>query len=138
MCHKKTRIWYICCKHFSVLSSIITYHRVCKQSNTTGSSGGAGTAYPFDLQFSMQCLVDRCLPFLYFVFWSLCCLSFFDSRCLITSLGSSNSSYIVLYVPAVGFELQPSLVSYSNDSLRIMTEPFRPLGQTHYLKLQLH
>ena len=35
------------------------------------------------------CFVDRCL---YFFFWSLCCLFFFDIRILITSLVSSNSS----------------------------------------------
>jgi hypothetical protein len=36
------------------------------------------------------CFVDR---FLYFFFWPLCFLSFFDLRLLITPLVSSNSSY---------------------------------------------
>jgi hypothetical protein len=36
------------------------------------------------------CFVDRCL---YFFFWPLCCLFFFDIRILITPLVSSNSSY---------------------------------------------
>ena len=36
-----------------------------------------------DLQFSVQCFVDRCL---YFFFWSLCRLSLFYLRILITSL----------------------------------------------------
>ena len=35
------------------------------------------------------CFVDHCL---YFFFWPLCCLFFFDLRILITSLVSSNSS----------------------------------------------
>ena len=35
------------------------------------------------------CFVDRCLSFL---FWSLCCLFFFEIRILIASLVSSNSS----------------------------------------------
>ena len=33
---------------------------------------------------------------LYFIFWALCCLSFFVFRILITPLISSNSSYILL------------------------------------------
>jgi hypothetical protein len=36
------------------------------------------------------CFVDRCL---YFFFWSLCCLFFFDIRILLTPLVSSSSSY---------------------------------------------
>ena len=36
------------------------------------------------------CFVDRCL---YFFFWPLCCLFFFDLRILITPLVSSNSSW---------------------------------------------
>jgi hypothetical protein len=39
-----------------------------------------------------DCFVDRCLSFLYFFFWSLCCLFFFDLQILITPLVSSNSS----------------------------------------------
>jgi hypothetical protein len=31
----------------TVLSSFVTYHRVCSKSNTTGTNSGAGTAYPF-------------------------------------------------------------------------------------------
>ena len=40
-----------------------------------------------DLQFSVQCFVDRCL---FFFFWPLCCLSFFDLRILINPLVSSK------------------------------------------------
>jgi hypothetical protein len=28
-----------------VLSSFMTYHRICNQINTTSTTGGAGTAY---------------------------------------------------------------------------------------------
>jgi len=40
------------------------------------------------------CFVDRCLFFCtYLFFWTLCCLSFFHLRILITTLVTSNSSY---------------------------------------------
>jgi hypothetical protein len=42
-----------------------------------------------DLLFYVLCFVDRCL---YFFFWPLCCLSFFDLHNLIIPLVSSNSS----------------------------------------------
>ena len=35
-----------CRKHFPVLSSLMTYHRVCNQRNTTGATSETGTAYP--------------------------------------------------------------------------------------------
>ena len=41
-----------------------------------------------------MCVLCRSLfVLLYFFFWSLCCVSFFDLRILITPLVSSNSSY---------------------------------------------
>ena len=33
-------------KHFPVLSSFMTYHRMCNQINTTGATSAAGTDYP--------------------------------------------------------------------------------------------
>jgi len=33
------------CNHKPVISSLITYHQVCSNSNTTGATSGAGTAY---------------------------------------------------------------------------------------------
>ena len=46
------------------------------------------------LDFSIMCMFCRSLfVLLYFIFWPLCCLFFFDIRILITSLLSSNSSY---------------------------------------------
>ena len=41
--------------------------------------------------YVIKCFVDRCMSFLSFFFWQLCCLSF-DLRIRITSLVSSNSS----------------------------------------------
>ena len=46
LCHKWPRICFTCREHFPVVSSFMTYHRVCNEINTTGATGGAGTAYP--------------------------------------------------------------------------------------------
>jgi hypothetical protein len=40
-----------------------------------------------------------CLSFCPLSFWLLCCLSFVDSRLLITPLASSNYSFFKLYKP---------------------------------------
>ena len=45
LCHKWPRICSTCRKHFQILSSFITYHRVCDYINTTGATNVAGTAY---------------------------------------------------------------------------------------------
>ena len=99
MCHKCSA-----CKHFSVLSPFMTYHRIYNKINTTGTISGAGTAYhsgapEFTTGFSgvrvtqslVLCVhfVDR---YLSFFFWPLCCLFFFDIWILIAPLVSSNSS----------------------------------------------
>jgi hypothetical protein len=68
----------------------------------TGATSGAGTAYPFGGNPSLPLLFRRirvtwslvfCVVFcrslfvlLFFFFWALCCLSFFDLQILITSL----------------------------------------------------
>jgi len=45
--------------------------------------------------FSFKCMFCRSLfVLLYFFFWPLCCLSFFDVRILIAPLVSSNSSIV--------------------------------------------
>ena len=101
MCHKWPRICFTSRKDFTVLSSFMTYDRVCNQGNTTGVTSGARTAYPseapeFTPGFS-GVRVARSLVFcvvfcrslfvlLSFFFWPLCFLSFFDLRILITSL----------------------------------------------------
>ena len=46
LCHKWPRTSSVCCIHNLVLSSFITYHRVCNKSKTVGVTSGAGTANP--------------------------------------------------------------------------------------------
>ena len=46
LCHKWPRICSTCRKHFPVLSSFVSYHRVCIYINTTGVTSGAGNVYP--------------------------------------------------------------------------------------------
>jgi hypothetical protein len=41
------RICSTCRKHFPILSSFMTHHRVCNYSNTTGATSGKGSTYPF-------------------------------------------------------------------------------------------
>ena len=45
LCHKWPLICSTCRNHFPVLSSFMTYFRVCNWINTTGTTSGAGTAY---------------------------------------------------------------------------------------------
>ena len=45
LCHKWPLICFTCHKHFPVLSSFMTSHRVCNLSNI-GATSGTGTAYP--------------------------------------------------------------------------------------------
>ena len=40
-----TKYEYVCRSHNPILSSFMTYHRVCNKSNTTDATCGAGTAY---------------------------------------------------------------------------------------------
>jgi len=102
--YKRPRICFICHKHFPVLSSFMTHHRVCNYINTTGATNGAATAYisgtpEFSLVFSgvrVTRSLILCVMFcrslfalLYFFFWPLCCLFFFDLQILITHLLSS-------------------------------------------------
>jgi hypothetical protein len=81
LCHKWPRICSTCRKHFQVIFSFMTYHRVCNYINTTGANSGAGTAYPSGApEFTFQwgscysilvlcvCFVDRCLSFCTFYF----------------------------------------------------------------------
>ena len=103
------------------LFSLMTYHWVCNQINTTGATSGAGTANPSEAPESTPvfsgvcvtgslvlcvCFVDRCLFFCTFSFGH--CVVFFHIQILITPLWylrymdsdypplvSSNSSYRV-------------------------------------------
>ena len=99
LCHKWPGICSTCSKYFPVRSSFVTYHRVCNQINTTGSTCGAGTAYLSGAHdftpsfswcscysiFSFISMFCRSLfvPF-YLFYWPLCCL-FFDIRILSSS-----------------------------------------------------
>ena len=78
-----------CRKHFLVLSSFMTYHRVCNQTNTTALVEQELLTLPehlssprilvgfllLDLQFYVHVLQIIVCPF-YFFFWPLCCLFF--------------------------------------------------------------
>ena len=82
----------------------MTYHRVCNQINTTDVTSGAETAYPsgapeFTPIFSEVCVTRSLVLYVCFVdrsllilFWSLCCLFFFDIRILMNPLVSSTST----------------------------------------------
>ena len=79
----------------------LKFLRACNQINTTDATSGAGTTYPSGAPgftssfqwascysiFSFICMLCRWLfVLLYFFFWPLCCLLFFDIRILITPL----------------------------------------------------
>ena len=99
---------HICRKHFSVLSSFMTYHRVCNYINTTGATSGARTDHPSGHLSSPPLFSGICVTrslVLYVVF----CRSSFDLFILIIVLSvlrfrnsdypfgtlvSSNSSYV--------------------------------------------
>ena len=65
MCHKWPWICSTHRNHNSVLSSIMTYHRVCDKSNTTGATCGAPELSPV---FSFLCSV---------LYITVCCFVFF-------------------------------------------------------------
>jgi len=45
LCHKWQQICSICSNHNPFRSTFMTYHQVCKKSNTMGATSGVGTAY---------------------------------------------------------------------------------------------
>jgi hypothetical protein len=72
LCHKWPRICSICRKHFSVRSSFITYHRVCKRINTTGVTNDAGNGYHSKAhEFIPGCLVGFMLLDIKFYVYAL-------------------------------------------------------------------
>ena len=88
---------------YPVLSSFMTYHQVCNESSITGATSGAGKALEHISIFSrvrvtrsqVLCVVFcRSLLVLFsFIFWPLCCLSFFNLRHLIIPLVFSNFAW---------------------------------------------
>jgi len=57
LCQKLPRICSICRNYNSVLSSFMTYHRVCNKSNTTGVKCGGETANPSGILEFTPCVV---------------------------------------------------------------------------------
>ena len=119
-----------CRKHFRVLFSFISYHRVCNQINTTSATTGAGLAHPSEAHeftpgfywgscysiFSFICMFFRSLfVLLYFFFWPLCCL-FFDIRILIVPL------------------ISPTLLQDMLDCAQTISTPFRSNYFTSFQK----
>ena len=69
--------WTLCCLFFFDLGILFTPFDIFKLFL-------GGSRCKLDLQFYVQCFVDRRLFFCLVFFWPLYCLSFFDLRILIT------------------------------------------------------
>jgi hypothetical protein len=97
-----------CRKHFPVLSSFMIYHRVhvtrltrrmplveqelpILPEHRSSPPVFSGVRVTWSLVLCMFC--RSLFVLLYFLFWQLCCLFFFDIHILITPLVSSNSSW---------------------------------------------
>ena len=108
-CHCRRFMFYLCYLYLYWYPTRFPYRKlfVLINSNITGATSGAGTAYPsvspactpvcvgfvlLDMQ-SVYCFVYHCLSCSYFLFWTLYCLSVFDLWLLITTLISSNLYY---------------------------------------------
>ena len=123
----------VCCSHNTlIIPSFMTYHPIFTKSNTTGAASGTRIAYLFRvlwlhrrilvelvlLKFSFeQWFIDHCLSLF---FWSLYCISFFDLRILVTTLVSSNLSYLdCIYLSFAVYSLL--LVTHVSRDLVTMT-----------------
>ena len=92
LCHKRPRMSSVRCYHNPVLSSFMTYHRVCNKSNKTDAISGAGSAYPSGApEFTRFFQVVFCVVFCRSLFGH--CPSY-DFQFLITPLVLSNLSYL--------------------------------------------
>ena len=63
---------------------------------------------------------------LYFFFWPLCCLFFFDLRIVITPLVSSNSSYAVpvpIVAPVIFTFVKHYVISYKGGDEDVIVLP---------------
>ena len=58
LCHKLPRICSVCRNYNLVLSSFMTYHRLCNKSHTTDAACGIGIVY---LSVRNTCVHPRCL-----------------------------------------------------------------------------
>ena len=83
-------------KHFPVLSSFMTYPRVCNTNNTTGTTSGAGTAYPSGTpEFTPGGVrVTRSLVlYVYFVVRCLSFCTFSFGHCVVCYSSITDSDY---------------------------------------------
>jgi hypothetical protein len=134
LCNKRPRICSVCRNRIPVLSSFMTYHRVCNKINTTGATCGTRTAHPsrapeFTLPDFSGILVVRSLIlcvmlfvclFVLFFLWSLCCLSVFDLRLLITPWVSSNFFNQTKKWQSQAIFMGPNYPSYWNDAVSVV------------------
>ena len=129
------RICSTCRKHFPILSSFMTHHRVCNYSNTTGATSGADTAYNsgVHLQFSgvrvAQILVS-CVIFcrslfvlLSFFFWPSYCSSFWLP--LLVSSNSSLSIYKYISATIININISNSTVNFPPKSYNCIYSSFK-------------
>jgi len=65
LCHKWPRIYSVCRNNNPVLSSFMTYHRVCDKIYTMGTTCGVGIAYPSG--------ASEFAPCLHLSYWCSCC-----------------------------------------------------------------
>ena len=106
---------YVQCRnHNPLLSSFMTYHRVCNKSNTTGETCGAGTDYPsvapeITLIFSGVC-VARSLIF-YVMFCRSLFVLFIFGHCI-----DCSSSIYVFWLPP--WYLQTSILLLLSKAVR--------------------
>ena len=165
LCHKWPRICFTCHKHFSVLSSFMTYLRVCSYINTTGATGGAGSAYPsgaheFSQVFSgvcvtrslvlCVCFVDRCLSFCTFsfhhcvvcpstIYWFWLPLWYLQTRLKYTLF----SNWIDKYGVVTMIKIRPNTMCYNSwiklqlpTIIKVLKKPHPFYQYQHQLSLQ--
>ena len=97
---------FVCRYNNPVRFSFMTYYRVCNKSNTMGATCGAETAHPSEYLSSPSVLAGSCCSIYCFMFnvlqiivctfVPLLCLycPYFDLRLLVSSLVTSNFSYL--------------------------------------------
>ena len=105
-------VWH---NHNPYLSSYMTYHRICNQSNAASATSESGTAYPFS---TFECIPDcsgvrvaqyfgLCVVFcrLLFVFLSILFLLFYCLSRFTTSYYSYGIFKVFMYNKPIRFKL---------------------------------
>ena len=104
------RIYSACFYHNPVLSSFMTYQRICNKSNITGATRGTGTAYPVSAhEFTPvfgEVRVARSL-----VFCIMLCRSLFGF------FGPFSSGHCIVCPSNCGFWYNQTCLVYENDDL---------------------